>query len=99
MNSSLFDFYSNPVTNPLYLQIKSQLGRMARFTIPIILETVHDYFEEDVPFSQALINNIMEKVEPTTTINKDGNHKRKSDNFTEDEQQATIQRPKRSRSV
>lgn len=69
MDQAIYDFYSKPVTNPLYWYVKSMLGRMARFTIPIaanfLQETLHDYFVEQLPFTEALLSNVKQIVEKT----------------------------------
>ena len=73
MEQAIFDFYSKPVTHPLYWQLKSALGRRARFVIPIVIETVEDVLMENIPIKDALMNNIMERMDinKDSTINKD----------------------------
>lgn len=62
METALFDFYSKPITNPLYWYLKSALGRMARFVLPIVVETVHDVLVDKKTVKDAFLNNLLQQV-------------------------------------
>lgn len=74
MENALLELYSQPISDPRYWQFKSILGRMTRFTLPVVIqvlqETVHDYMEENVPLSEAFMENVVEHLTNKTINSK-----------------------------
>ena len=73
MESALFNFYSQPSPSSSvtgrHFKTRGLLGSITRFAIPllravipVVIDSVSDYFTKDISFTRALANNV--------TINK-----------------------------